>query len=61
MDSVRRQRTSHVSSFEGCDNDWNFTNRDATCSCFAYALAEASREPLLYKGDDFALTDIEAA
>ena len=29
--------------------------------CFAYALAEAEREPLLYKGEDFALTDIEAA
>ena len=29
--------------------------------CFAYALAETSGEPLLYKGDDFALTDIEAA
>ena len=29
--------------------------------CFAYALAEATREPLLYKGRDFALTDIEAA
>ena len=29
--------------------------------CFAYALAEATREPLLYKGSDFALTDIEAA
>ena len=28
--------------------------------CFAYALAETMREPLLYKGDDFALTDIEA-
>ena len=29
--------------------------------CFAYALAEAERVPLLFKGDDFALTDIEAA
>ena len=29
--------------------------------CFAYALAEATREPLLFKGDDFVLTDIEAA
>ncbi len=29
--------------------------------CFAYALAEATGEPLLYKGQDFALTDIEAA
>ena len=29
--------------------------------CFAYALAEITREPLLFKGRDFALTDIEAA
>ena len=29
--------------------------------CFAYALAEAKREPLLFKGEDFAMTDIRAA
>lgn len=29
--------------------------------CFAYALAAVSGEPLLYKGGDFELTDIEAA
>lgn len=29
--------------------------------CFAYALAKATGEPLLYKGDDFAQTDIEKA
>jgi len=29
--------------------------------CFAYALAKARREPLLYKGRDFALTDIRSA
>ena len=29
--------------------------------CFAYALAKARNEPLLYKGDDFRLTDVEAA
>ena len=29
--------------------------------CFVYALAEVNREPLLYKGDDFALTDVESA
>ena len=29
--------------------------------CFAYALAKARSEPLLYKGDDFRLTDVEAA
>ena len=29
--------------------------------CFAYALAEATREPLLFKGGDFELTDVEVA
>ena len=29
--------------------------------CFAYALAEVTREPLLFKGGDFALTDVEVA
>ncbi|CAN5627051.1 hypothetical protein BH23PSE1_BH23PSE1_11960 [soil metagenome] len=26
--------------------------------CFAYALARERREPLIYKGDDFAQTDV---
>ena len=29
--------------------------------CFAYACARHARVPLLYKGDDFSRTDIEAA
>jgi len=29
--------------------------------CFAYALAKAKREPLLFKGDDFAHTDVRRA
>jgi ribonuclease VapC len=29
--------------------------------CFAYALAKARGEPLLFKGEDFALTDVKAA
>ncbi len=29
--------------------------------CFAYACAKTNGVPLLYKGDDFALTDIESA
>lgn len=29
--------------------------------CFSYALAKAVGEPLLFKGNDFARTDIEAA
>lgn len=29
--------------------------------CFAYALSKSSGEPLLYKGEDFAQTDVEPA
>jgi ribonuclease VapC len=29
--------------------------------CFAYALAKRTREPLLFKGNDFSQTDIEPA
>lgn len=29
--------------------------------CFAYALARATGEPLLYQGDDFARTDVRSA
>ena len=29
--------------------------------CFAYALAKTTGEPLLFKGEDFAQTDVEAA
>jgi ribonuclease VapC len=29
--------------------------------CFAYALAKAMNEPLLFKGDDFSRTDVRPA
>ena len=29
--------------------------------CFAYAASKATGEPLLYKGEDFALTDVDVA
>ena len=29
--------------------------------CFAYALASVTGEPLLFKGEDFARTDVEVA
>jgi ribonuclease VapC len=29
--------------------------------CFSYALAQERNEPLLFKGDDFAQTDVKAA
>ena len=39
--------------------------RDPAClnfgDCFSYALAKTSGEPLLFKGKDFAQTDIEVA
>jgi ribonuclease VapC len=31
------------------------------CDCFAYALAIDRDEPLLFKGDDFARTDVKRA
>jgi len=31
------------------------------CDCFAYALAKATGEPLLFKGKDFAHTDVSRA
>jgi ribonuclease VapC len=30
------------------------------CDCAVYALAKAMRAPLLFKGEDFKATDIEA-
>ena len=30
-------------------------------NCFAYALAKSLDAPLLYKGNDFALTDVKSA
>ena len=30
-------------------------------NCYTYALAKVQRQPLLFKGDDFGRTDIEAA
>jgi ribonuclease VapC len=29
--------------------------------CFAYALAQSTSEPLLFKGEDFAQTDVKKA
>jgi ribonuclease VapC len=29
--------------------------------CFSYALSKSTGEPLLFKGDDFARTDVESA
>lgn len=37
------------------------TARLNICDCAAYALAETLDAPLLFKGDDFAATDVESA
>jgi len=34
---------------------------EAYSPCVAYALAKATREPLLFKGNEFAKTDVGAA
>jgi antitoxin VapB len=44
-----------------CRDDRRHVRRVAILDCFAYALARATGEPLLFKGDDFALTDIRGA
>ncbi len=44
--------------------DWGKGSHPARLNfgdCFAYALARTRGEPLLFKGDDFARTDIEPA
>lgn len=46
----------HARYGKGChEADLNFGD------CFAYAMARYYRYPMLYKGDDFARTDMEAA
>lgn len=43
---------------------WGKGNHPAAlnyCDCCAYALAQQLNEPLLFKGADFALTDVRAA
>jgi uncharacterized protein with PIN domain len=42
---------------KGCGSPANLNFGD----CFTYALARDKREPLLYKGDDFAHTDLRSA
>lgn len=39
----------------------NYPARLSLGDCFAYALAKARGEPLLFKGDNFRQTDVEAA
>ena len=56
--------TEHASAARRAWRRFGKGNRPAALNfgdCFAYALAEATREPLLFKGEDFARTDVEAA
>ena len=53
----RSARQSHRSFGRGSGHPAHLNLGD----CFAYALSKTRNEPLLFKGDDFARTDIEAA
>ena len=54
----------HVEAARGAWRRFGKGNHPAALNfgdCFAYALASTTGEPLLFKGDDFARTDVEAA
>lgn len=55
-DQARRAREAYRKFGKG-----NHEARLNLGDCFAYALAKARGEPLLFKGGDFSLTDVEAA
>jgi ribonuclease VapC len=55
-DQARRGRTAYADYGKG-----NHPARLNYGDCFAYALAKETGEPLLFKGTDFAQTDIEPA
>ena len=62
--SWRRSRPPKRGPPDGPGGDFGKGNHPAGLNfgdCFSYALAESAREPLLFKGEDFARTDIEAA
>jgi ribonuclease VapC len=52
---IARQAYSDFGKGSGHPAQLNFGD------CFAYALAKAKREPLLFKGDDFPHTDVTCA
>lgn len=56
VDHARRARAAHEAFGRG-----QHSARLNFGDCFAYALAKASGEPLLFKGNDFSQTDIEPA
>lgn len=56
LDQARRSRIAYADYGKG-----NHPARLNYGDCFAYALAKETGEPLLFKGTDFAQTDIEPA
>lgn len=56
-DAARTARTAYRDYGRGSGHSARLNFGD----CFAYALARITSEPLLFKGDDFAATDITAA
>ena len=56
IEAAHRTRAAH-NDFGGGHHPAKLNYGD----CFAYALAKMTREPLLFKGNDFSQTDIEPA
>jgi ribonuclease VapC len=54
---VREARTAHARFGRGTGHPAQLNYGD----CMSYALAKVTGEPLLFKGDDFTHTDVEAA
>ncbi len=54
---VQQARRAHIQFGKGTGHSAGLNFGD----CFAYALARATGEPLLFKGDDFSHTDVKAA
>jgi len=57
VEQARIARQAHRDYGRGSGHAANLDFGD----CFSYALARAKRAPMLYKGDDFSLTDIRSA
>ena len=56
VDAAYRCRVAHADYGRG-----NHPAKLNHSDCFGYALAKEAREPLLFKGNNFAQTDIEPA
>ena len=56
LDQARRARDAHRRFGKG-----RHPAKLNLGDCFSYALAQECGEPLLFKGDDFAQTDVKAA